>query len=69
MLNTADYLTHEDRTINRRLAKRFNIWDCLDYNGTARTFEISETVRCRTAANLRGRVPPVITCTEWDRPL
>ena len=69
MLNTADYLTAEDRAINRRLEKRFNIWGCLDYRGTARQFEISETARCRAAAELRGRVRPAITCTEWDLPI
>lgn len=66
MLNTTDYLTSEDVAINRRLGKRFDIWGCLDYCGTVRVFEISETVRCRTAADLRGRVPPAITCTDWD---
>jgi len=69
MLNTTENLTREDQAINRRLARRFNIWDSLDYNGVARRFEISETVRCLTAARLRGSVAPAITCTEWDLPI
>ncbi|TVR36053.1 MAG: hypothetical protein EA404_00140 [Spirochaetaceae bacterium] len=59
-------LTTEDLQINRQLARRFNIWDSLDYNGTARQAQISEQARATTARRLQGQVPPTITCTDWD---